>query len=121
MFRFAVLVLLLVGACGRTPAFSGPELLVQVVDEGDDALAGADVDLVTTDEEPRVLGRAHTDGYGVATFEYPGNGTYSLRATTDFRCCYHEGILEVTLLDPSRIVVLETVTGPCPTWTPTSC
>jgi hypothetical protein len=119
--RFAVPVLLLVVACGRTPTFDAPELLVQVVDEADDGVVAAEVELMTADDERRLLGRARTDGYGLATLDYPGNGTYLLHAQTDLRCCFRGGSIEVTLLDPSRIVVLETVTGPCPTSVPPGC
>lgn len=120
--RIGLLVhaLLLLGACGRTPTSTTPDLMVQVVDEADDAVGGAEVDLAMTGE-PRVLGSARTDGYGVATFAYPGNGTYELAARTDLTCCYREGTLEVTLLDPNRIIILPTATGPCPTAIPPDC
>ncbi|HET6584048.1 MAG TPA: carboxypeptidase-like regulatory domain-containing protein [Nannocystaceae bacterium] len=109
-------------ACGRTPLFSAPVLFVQVVDESGDGVPRADIELrgLDDDGEP-VVAHAHADSDGVASFAYPGAGRYDLRATTDWVCCAHEGTLATTVTGPNELVVVETVTGLCPTWVPTSC
>lgn len=111
--------LVLLAACGRTPLVPEPWLEVQVVDETDDGVPRAAVDLLTIDGD--LLQRSHTDGFGLATFDFPGRGTYRLEATTDFTCCYHEGSAVVILSDPSHVVVLGVATGPCPTSIPPGC
>ena len=90
----ALVLPLLVIACGRTPVFEGPELAVQVVDEAGNGVRRADVDLRGEDDDgERVVERARTDAAGIAVFRHPGRGRYQLRAHTDLICCGHEGAL----------------------------
>jgi hypothetical protein len=116
-----VAMLALASACGRTPAVELPRLLVQVVDEGQDAVPRAEVGLVRADDPTAIPERGRTDALGLATFGYPGDGTYVVEASTDLTCCVRYGIAEVVLHDPHDVVVLRTSTGPCPTWVPPGC
>lgn len=120
--RIVLVLPLFAVACGRTPVFEGPELAVQVVDEAGNGVRRADVDLRGEDDDgARVVDRARTDGSGIAVFGHPGAGRYQLRVHTDLTCCVHEGALEARLRASDELVVVETVTGPCPTVAPTWC
>lgn len=120
--RRALGLFLLAVACGRSSFALPPSLLVQVVDEADHPVASADVELRTGDpEHGRSIGQSRTDDRGVAIFAHPGPGTYVLHAGTDLRCCIREGSIETTLGSETELVMIETATGPCPTWTPPSC
>jgi len=113
---------LLLASCGRTPVGSERGLIVQVVDESGDGVAEADVELrAAVDGNGPVLAHGRTDGYGVTVLPHPEPGTYELHARTDLRCCLREGTLETSLERSDDFVVIETQTGPCPTWTPESC
>lgn len=109
-------------ACGRTPVFPGPQLIVQVVDELGEGVRKADVELRGIDDDGEsVLDHARTDGDGVAIFEFPGRGEYELRAHTDLICCRHEGELRASVTRSDELLVVETRSGPCPTAVPTWC
>jgi hypothetical protein len=109
-------------ACGRSPVFPGPMLIVQVVDESGDGVSRADVELRGTDDEGElVIEHARSDSDGVAVFDFPGTGHYELRAHTDLICCLHEGTLEANVTRSDELLVVETATGPCPTAVPTWC
>jgi hypothetical protein len=119
--RCPVVCAVLLATCGRTPVGSDPTLLVQVVDESGDGVASALVELYAADDAGPAIAESRTDGGGVAALPFPGPGTYELSAQTDLRCCLRFGTLEATLIDTDEIVVIETTTGPCPSWTPESC
>ena len=108
-----------IGACGRTPLPRPPYVLVQVVDERDHPLSGADVAM--RDQAGHTLDQARADGDGVATFEHPGPGTYRFDATTDLTCCLHDGTATAPLGAGTELVVVTAATGPCPTASPPSC
>jgi hypothetical protein len=113
---------MLLAACGRTPLGEEHGLIVQVVDEAGDGVAAAVVELYTVPHaDGPAIADGRTDGDGVAVLPFPGPGRYELRAQTDLRCCLRRGTLETTLARIDEIVVIETITGPCPTWTPESC
>jgi hypothetical protein len=114
----SLVALVVLAACGRSPQ-TRHGLLVQVVDEAADAVPGAEVILFTNEAEYVDRGRANE--YGIASFDYPGNGTYRIEASTDITCCVREGSVETVLTRPDAWVVLETATGPCPTWVPEGC
>lgn len=108
--------------CGRSAVLPGPALIVQVVDEQGNGVRRAEVELRGIDDDgERVFDQARTDADGVAVFDYPGGGDYELRARTDLTCCFREGMLEASVTRSDELLVVETKTGPCPTWVPVSC
>lgn len=119
-YPLACAVLLL--ACGRTPVGVEAGLIVQVVDEGGDGVAAAAVELRPVgDGDGPAIATGRSDRDGVAVLPFPGRGTYELRAQTELRCCLRSGTLETSLMHAGEVVVVETTSGPCPTWTPPSC
>jgi hypothetical protein len=121
-FSAATAVSVLALACGRSPVFPGPTLIVQVVDELGGGVRRADVELRGIDDDgQRVLDHAHTDSDGVAVFDFPGAGQYELRARTDLICCLHEGMLAASVTREDELLILETASGPCPTAVPVWC
>lgn len=116
--RLSTGALLLAIACGRSPVATSPVLLVQVVDELGDGVPRAEVELR---ENGQMIDHAATDPDGVVAFRYPGEGDYLLRARTEPICCVHEGELATSVTGWDELLVVETFSGPCPTWVPSSC
>lgn len=116
-----VAAVLCLAACGRGHLLVPDALVVQVVDERDESVAGADVELRTAEPgTEHTLARARTDADGVAIFAWPGAGAYRIDAATDLTCCLRQGTAHVVLVDP-ELVIVEARTGPCPFQVPTSC
>jgi hypothetical protein len=118
----AIAAAFFLAACGRGHLLVPDALVVQVVDESDERVAGADVELRSAEPEgEHVIAHARTDSDGVAIFAWPGEGMYRLDATTDFICCLRQGSTHAVLHEPGELVILETTTGPCPVYVPESC
>jgi predicted small lipoprotein YifL len=118
----ALAAVLCLAACGRGHLLVPDALVVQVVDERDERVTGADVELRRTEPDgEHVIAHARTDGDGVAVFAWPGEGMYRLDATTDLTCCIRQGSTHAVLHEPGELVILETATGPCPVFVPESC
>jgi hypothetical protein len=115
--RIFVCVLLL-AACGRTPTIEPVLLYVAVVDGSDNPATNAEVELRDTSQ---VIDVRPTDGDGIATFRYPGDGRYMLRAENDPQCCFGEGELDTVITSPDDAVIVVMTIGPCPTWSPPGC
>lgn len=95
---------------------------MQVVDEADHPVSGADIDLIVGGiDDDLALERGRTDGDGVAIFEHPGPGDVHLDARTDITCCLREGATDATLGASTELVLVRARTGPCPTFSPPSC
>lgn len=116
--RRILVTAVLLAACGRTPTIEPVLLYVAVVDGADNPISTADVEL--RDATHLVDVRA-TDGDGIATFRYPGDGRYTLHASNDPQCCFGEGELDTVITTPDDTVIVVITIGPCPTWSPPGC
>lgn len=117
----AVAALVCCVGCGRSGFPTGElSFVVQVVDGQGDPVPNAEVHLRAPSSDAP-LDVATTSDEGVAVLEFLGAGTYDLDASTDARCCLVSGTARISVSEPGELVLLETVVGPCPTWTPPSC
>jgi len=116
--RPSIVTALLLSACGRTPTIDAVLLYVAVVDAADNPITSAEVELRDT---THVIDVRPTDGDGIATFRYPGDGRYMLHARNDPQCCWGDGELDTVITDPDDTVIVVMTIGPCPTWSPTGC